>query len=86
MNIVGGHGDRDMVHFLDPSAYLFGSDTRGNEQGGIYNRSYAGVRIERLPDDTIVMLDHFYRLLKERQELGACEFILVGGRILNNLR
>lgn len=39
---IRGFGDSEMVHFLDPEEYLYGTDSfdGGFEQGGVYNRGF----------------------------------------------
>jgi len=54
MNILGGGGlgktKTRMVNFVEPSAYLFGTSNfeTSCQQGGVYNRDFVGVRIERV--------------------------------------
>jgi len=59
---------------------MFGTSTIGeaSEQGGIYNRSYCGIRIERLPPGQIRALHAYYMALKAQSEAGIASFQLVG--------
>jgi hypothetical protein len=68
MNIVG-IGPK-MVHFLHPTDYLFSDDHgEGNEQGGVYQRAFAGFRIEDWPEHKIEdMHDYFVRLDHQNRE------------------
>ena len=52
MNICGVRG-KEMVNFLEPSEYLFGVEKFGGacQQGGVYNRAWCGVRVERVERD-----------------------------------
>ena len=50
MNIVGLEG-HEMVHFLSPEEYFFGTNydiNTGNEQGGVYNRNFASIRVQHV--------------------------------------
>jgi hypothetical protein len=48
MNIVGV-AQQEMVNFIPPEEFFFGTNfdiETGNEQGGIYNRNFASIRVE----------------------------------------
>eukprot|EP01080_Neovahlkampfia_damariscottae_P010446 gene10446-2968_t len=66
MNIVG-LPTMKMVHFIDPKHYLFSdpniTQVDGSEQGGIYNRSFVGFRIEEYDEDLIKKMDEFFKEL-----------------------
>ena len=83
MNIVGLK-DHSMVNFLDPTEYFFGINkfNNGNEQGGIYNRHFYGLRIEKLNDNNLLTLNSYYRAIEHQSNLAdVSKFRLVGGRI-----
>ena len=68
MNILGGVEGADMVNMVDPSDYLYG--THGWEtyaqQGGVYNRDFVGVRVERCAPGAIDALHAYYEALNKR--------------------
>lgn len=70
--------------------YFFGIDfDRGNGavQGGIYNRSYCGLRIENLPKGATENLHRYYKALEAKERvLKTAHFQLVGSRFTNFLR
>lgn len=50
MNIVG-LANQEMVNFLPPEEFFFGTNfdiETGNEQGGIYNRNFASIRVQHV--------------------------------------
>ena len=62
MNITKNRNGKTMVNFIDPTEYIFGIDSfeSGGEQGGVYNRTIVGVRIENYPEENIRDLDYFF--------------------------
>ena len=70
MNIVGKPGKR-MVNFLDPTDYLFGDPSitcdMGSEQGGVFNRSIIGFRLENYPSHKIDALHTYFINLQQRE-------------------
>jgi hypothetical protein len=82
MNVVGLEGE-DMINFLTPSQYLFGTSGwgRASEQGGIYNRSFCSVRLEELADEKILALDAYFQLIQHSFRAGAAGFNLTSGRV-----
>ena len=51
MNIIGAPGAPELVNFVPPDEYFFGTDYSlegGNEQGSMYNRNFATIRVQRL--------------------------------------
>ena len=86
MNIVGAEG-RELVNFLKPEDYLYGTCVfdSGSEQGGAYNRGMVSVRIEELPADATLTLDRYYTGLKARAREGDAGFSLLLSRIMNIL-
>lgn len=86
MNIVGAAG-RELVNFMKPQDYLYGTDNfdEGSEQGGVYNRGMVSVRIERLPDEAILKLDRYFKVLDERSERGYVKFQLAFSDVMNAL-
>lgn len=84
MNIVGKPG-REMVNFLRPEDYLYGTgvfDT-GSEQGGVYNRGMISLRVEELPAEKLLALDRYYTGLRERSRSGEAGFALALSRVKN---
>ncbi|MES1906831.1 MAG: hypothetical protein MHM6MM_000060 [Cercozoa sp. M6MM] len=55
---ICGLFDKEMVHFLSPSRYLFGTHGFEDrcEQGGIYNRAFCGIRIENVAPERLLCL------------------------------
>jgi hypothetical protein len=85
MNISGLAG-HDMVNFMDPAEYLYGTDfAPGNEQKGLYNRSMIGLRIEEVSPEKILKLDEYYCGIRERQRNGDAKFHLSMSRLVNTL-
>jgi len=84
MNICGLPG-KDMVNFVSPEDYLFGTENFDSscQQGGIYNRAYCGVRIEKVPAGTVEALHMYYLALQTRANIGIAKFKLAGGRTKN---
>jgi hypothetical protein len=76
MNIVGMRGSQ-MVNFLHPSDYLFGDQKNlvGSEQGGIYHRSFVGIRIENVETEKIEKMHKYYLELQERAKTEKCNII-----------
>lgn len=67
MNILGGDAlDRGgrMVNFGRPEDYLYGTAAYDGwcQQGGVYNRDFVGVRIERAPEGVADALHAYYRV------------------------
>jgi len=90
MNISAPADHPTLVNFIDPAEYFFGIDfDKGNGavQGGIYNRSFCGLRIENCKARSIEALHMYYQALhaKER-DLKTAQFLLVGSRWKNFLR
>jgi len=87
MNVVG-LATQDMINFLTPSQYLFGTQGWGeaSEQGGIYNRSFCSVRLESLSDAQVLALDAYFNLVHCSFKAGAAGFNLTSGRLQTFLR
>ena len=70
MNIVGKPGSR-MVNFMRPIDYLFGDPSvtceLGSEQGGVFNRSIIGFRLENYPPEKVDKLHQYFVDLQERE-------------------
>ena len=87
MNILGGVEGADMVNFVDPSDYVYG--TRGWEtyaqQGGAYNRDFVGLRVERCSPGAVDAMHAFFQALDVRTKIddagGAARFQLVEARL-----
>lgn len=87
MNILGGVEGADLVHFVDPADYLYGTkgwDTYA-QQGGAYNRDVIGVRVERCAPGSIDAMHAYYEALHLRSKIGdpdgAARFQLVEARL-----
>ncbi|MES1906829.1 MAG: hypothetical protein MHM6MM_000060 [Cercozoa sp. M6MM] len=82
---ICGLFDKEMVHFLSPSRYLFGTHGFEDrcEQGGIYNRAFCGIRIENVAPERLEALHAYFVALEKREKAGITRFQLVGGRIRN---
>eukprot|EP01084_Bolivina_argentea_P198754 340240_1 len=63
LNIVGKPGSR-MVNFLHPTDYLFGDPSvtcaLGSEQGGVFQRSIIGFRLENYPPNKIDDMHQYF--------------------------
>lgn len=75
MNILGGEalglpGAR-MVNFVNPAEYMYGVHgfETFSQQGGVYNRPFIGVRIERVSEGAIEALHAYYMALDKRSEI-----------------
>ena len=71
MNIVGnGVKDCPMVNFISTKEYLFGVDSfdRECEQGGIYNRTFYGIRIQNVSKDKLRALHYHFKALEYREK------------------
>lgn len=90
MNISAPADHPTLVNFIDPTEYFFGIDyDKGNGavQGGIYNRSFVGLRIENCKPGTIESLHLYYKALEAKEkDLKTVQFQLVGSRFTNFLR
>lgn len=75
MNILGdldAASDARMVNFVPPAEYLYG--TRGYDtfaqQGGVYNRPFVGLRIERVAPGATDAMHAYYLALDARSHVG----------------
>jgi hypothetical protein len=85
MNIVG-QPHKEMVNFLDPSDYLYGTCfDNGAEQGGVYNRTMISVRIEELPAEQILQMHEYYDRLKRKEVEKGAKFSLLFSPLYNFL-
>jgi hypothetical protein len=67
-----------LINFFKPSDYLFTNEVvKGNEQRGIFRRSFIGIRIEGITDDNIKKLDQYYTKLKQLDNEGKIEYGLI---------
>ncbi len=85
MNILGGVEGADMVNMVEPSDYLYGTfgwETYA-QQGGVYNRDFVGVRVERCAPGAIDALHAYYEALNKRSHIedGGARFQLVDARL-----
>ena len=89
MNILGGVRGADMVNFVAPEDYIYG--TRGWEtyaqQGGAYNRDFVGLRVERCSPGATDAMHAFFLALDARTRVAggeatsAARFQLVEARL-----
>eukprot|EP01087_Luapelamoeba_hula_P009996 TRINITY_DN2618_c0_g1_i1.p1 TRINITY_DN2618_c0_g1~~TRINITY_DN2618_c0_g1_i1.p1 ORF type:complete len:945 (-),score=127.18 TRINITY_DN2618_c0_g1_i1:110-2944(-) len=81
MNIRSSAGE-DMVNFLKPEEYLFGThhwDT-SNDQGAIYNRNFVSIRIENVDQPRLDALHNFYIELQQKwRSQEVCYSSMTGG-------
>ena len=78
-----------MVHFVPADMYLAGTKdfTSGAcEQGGIYNRSFFGLRLERVKPGVVAALHAFYKALQAGELAGLRRFNIIGGKMANLAR
>ena len=103
MNILGGEGlhlpGGQLVNLMDPAEYIFGTrDFRTwNQQGGVYNGSMVGVRIEKAPAGATEALHAYFQALDKRSRVGdrvagpgsrgaIAQFQIAGGRTMAWIR
>ncbi|KAL6075885.1 Transmembrane protein [Balamuthia mandrillaris] len=86
MNIVGLPG-QTMVNFLRPEEYFFGTKSweEGAEQGGIYNRNMATVRIEEWPAEQILDMHNYFQKLQRKGFQKTAKFSLLLSPLYNGL-
>lgn len=86
MNVCGVKG-KTLINFIQAEEYLF-TDIfhEGNEQGGIFNRSFVGVRIENVPVEKIKRLDEYYKQLAKDHIEGRIQFFILPLSFLNPIR
>lgn len=82
-NVAKKPGQKSIVEKLTPSEYLF---ERGSDQGGIFNRSFIGIRIEDVPDEDIVKMDRKFQEIAEQSEHGSAKFEVILGPLYNTIR
>ena len=83
MNIVGNKVENTkMVNFISTKEYLFGTDKfdRECEQSGIYNRTFYGIRIQKVSRAQLRALHYQFKTLQYREEANTSSFKLFGGR------
>lgn len=86
MNICGQH-NKDLVNFFRSEDYLFTDEMlSGNEQGGIFNRSFIGTRIEDLDPELITRLHSSYEQLAQQHHQGRIRFSLANFLFSNHIR
>ncbi|KAL6069790.1 hypothetical protein QOT17_007361 [Balamuthia mandrillaris] len=82
---VRGFGGGEMVNFVKPEDYFFGTNDwdGGNEQGAIYNRAFVSARVERLSDGALEKLHTFFSGLAEQWKSKNVSYSMLGGAIKN---
>ena len=73
VNITGYEKNFNMVEISDPTDYLFGRE-HPTPQGGIYNRTFVGLRIENMDEQTIELLHNYYMNLQIQEKKGLTNF------------
>ena len=87
MNICNtGVTKQRMVNFCDPEEYMFGTrhfdyedELINNEQGGIYNREFISLRLEKVNPKAIIAIHKYFEALEATEDAGACDFVPIGG-------
>lgn len=85
MNIVG-LAEHELVNFLHPEDFFFSTnfDTKiGNEQGGIYNRNFVSMRIQRVPPEKILAMHQYFLDLHLRSHKKWADYNILLGPLLN---
>jgi Vacuolar protein sorting-associated protein 62 len=85
MNVVGFAKNTPMINFVDAADFYFGTCewAGANEQGGVYNRTFHSIRIERLPALAIERLHEAYVALHKRWKGGEACYSLIMSPIRN---
>eukprot|EP00759_Apiculatamorpha_spiralis_P046443 PhF_6_TR42822/c0_g1_i2/m.64833 len=87
MNIVGKTPGTQLVNIVPQSEYLFGlSDLEKCQQGGIYNRSFYGLRIENVNPQDVLAMHYQYVALQHEALAGRASFNIAGGAGVVSLR
>ncbi len=74
MNICGSNND-NLVNFIPPEDYLFTDQTgNGNEQGGIFNRPFLGLRLENRNQEEILDINRYFQNLDLLNQQERAEF------------
>eukprot|EP01084_Bolivina_argentea_P276869 472518_1 len=87
MNIVGNNANgTTMINFIPTKEYFFGTNAfdKECEQGGIYNRTFYGLRIQNVSKSQLKALHYHFKALQYREQANnstAKLFKLFGGRI-----
>lgn len=86
MNVCGLKGKK-LINFIPAHEYLF-TDIfhEGNEQGGVFNRSFLGVRVENVDKEKIRELHKYFKELQVKQDKGEIRFFLLPFSFLNPIR
>jgi hypothetical protein len=82
-NIAKKPGRKSIVEKFSPEDYLF---TRMADQGGIYNRSFVGLRVENVPDEDIIKMDKKFQEIDEQSINGTAKFEVILGPIYNTFK
>ena len=86
MNIVG-KATNHMVNFTSQREYIFGlEDLEKGEQGGIYNRTIYGLRIEKVPAQDVLAMHYQYVALQHESRAGRATFNIAAGAGIPLLR
>lgn len=86
MNVSGARGD-PAINFFNAKEYLFTDrPSKGNEQGGILNRSFIGIRVHDVEEEMIEKLHEYYKHLENRNKENKMEFTLFAHLFTNPIR
>jgi len=86
MNVCGLKGHK-LINFIPADEYLFTDIFHdGNEQGGIFNRSFIGMRVEKVPVEDIRKLHRYYEETQRKNDEGKVKFFILPLSFLNPIR
>lgn len=86
MNVCG-QPDQSLINFFPAEDFLLTDELHpGNEQGGIFNRSFIGARVEGVDASTIVQLHQNYTELDQKHKQGEIMFSLFDFFFTNPVR
>lgn len=86
MNVCGQKNTK-LINFFNSHDYLFKNEQLvGNEQGGVFKRSFISVRIDYLENELVATLDSFYQELAEKHIKGQIKFTMISHLITNPLK
>lgn len=74
-----------LVNFVEPVDYLFAPSRPGNEQGGVFLRSFVTIRIDDVDTESVQALDRFYQQVQQRHQDGTAGFSLFTSMIQRTL-
>ncbi|KAJ3043456.1 hypothetical protein HDV00_005154, partial [Rhizophlyctis rosea] len=75
-----------LVEFLDPTEWLYGISETNREQGGVYTRHIIGLRIEKVPPETILKMHQYFENVRAAVDRQGAAFSTMCGPAFNKLR